>query len=59
MTAKKPSELRIKRGKRKTISLKRSVLKHEPWYSAAVNKISIASGAQRSKDRRVGDVETR
>jgi hypothetical protein len=50
MTTKKPSELPIKRGKRKPISLKRDDLKSSDWYTAAVARFAISS-ARHAKDR--------
>ena len=38
----KPSELRVKRGKRKMLSLKRNNLANDDWYAGAAVKFAIS-----------------
>jgi hypothetical protein len=41
MTTRKPSELRVKRSKRKPVHLKHTALKDQPWYAEAARTLSI------------------
>ena len=46
MTAKRPSDLKVKRRKGKLIAIRRQVLKKEPWYASAAIQIGIKAADQ-------------
>jgi len=41
MPSKKPTQIKVRRAKRKLIGVRRQVLKNEPWYASAAIKIGI------------------
>jgi len=45
-TARKPGDLKVKRGKGKLIAVRPQVLKNEPWYASAAMKIGIKAADQ-------------
>jgi hypothetical protein len=48
MTTKKPTDLKIRRAKRKLKVARPEVFKKEPWYASAAMRIGIKTGDDKS-----------
>ena len=49
MTTKKPTHLKVRRAKGKLITVRRQVLKNEPWYASAAIHLGIKAADQGDK----------
>jgi hypothetical protein len=51
-TARKPTQMKIRRVKRKLKTVRPQVLKNEPWYASAAIQLGIRTADQRDKSER-------